>query len=92
MAILSSCWFSGSRSLVFRWPAIAWPLPGAPWAPGGGGAGLGETSPVQSLLPALFWQPQAEGMRMESCLLIIDHGMDPSQALAQKPKAQNQVS
>jgi hypothetical protein len=24
---------------------------------------------VQSLLPALFWQPPAEGMRMKSCLL-----------------------
>jgi hypothetical protein len=68
MAILSSCWFSGSRFLVFRWPALAWPLPGAPWAPGEGGAGLGETSPVQSLLPARFWQPPAEGMRMKSCL------------------------
>ena len=45
-------------------------LPGAPWAPGEGGAGLGETSPVQSLLPARFWQPPAEGMRMKSCLLL----------------------
>ena len=71
MAILSSSWFSGSRFLVFRWPALAWPLPGAPCAPGEGGAGLGETSPVQSLLPAPFWQPPAEGMRMKSCLLIV---------------------
>jgi hypothetical protein len=40
-----------------------------PWGPAEGGAGLGQTSPVQPLLPAPFWLLPAEGMRMKSCLL-----------------------
>jgi hypothetical protein len=30
---------------------------------------------VQSLLPALFWQPPAEGMRMKSCLRVFLFGL-----------------
>jgi hypothetical protein len=41
-----------ARCLVFRWPALAWLLPGAPWAPGGGGAGLGAGGDLPGAIPA----------------------------------------
>jgi hypothetical protein len=60
--------YVGCFFYLFSAAPSAWPAREPPWVPAGDGAGFGQTSPVQPLLPALFWLLPAEGMRMKSCL------------------------